>query len=144
MSIWNRSMVVVLTVFALSACSSTPTARKLAQDSVAAMGGIDKLQSIMNVKKAFSLDGVPDEIRFVIPNIDLPAPSETDPGDIKFAMTRYVHFDSMPEELQQVVRSYLSLRRGVDTLASRRFKKAISELAKRAEATFDGIPDDVA
>lgn len=102
---------------------------------------IERLQGVMNVKKALDLDGVPDEIRFVIPNIDLPAPSETDPGDLKFAMTRYVHFDSMPEELRQVVRSYLSLRRGTDTLASRRFTKAVSELAKRAEATFDDGPD---
>lgn len=102
---------------------------------------IERLQGIMNVKKAIELDGVPDEIRFVIPNIDLPAPSETDPSDLKFALTRYVHFDSMPQELQDVVRSYLSLRRGIDTLASRRFRKAIAELAKRAEATFDDGPD---
>lgn len=78
---------------------------------------IERLQGIMNVKKALDLDGVPDEIRFVIPNVDLPAPAETDPSDLKFAMTRYVHFDSMPAELQQVIRSYLSLRRGIDTLA---------------------------
>ena len=102
---------------------------------------IEKLQGIMNVKKAVTLDGVPDEIRFVIPNIDLPAPSETDPEDIKFAMTRYIHLDSMPTELQSVVRAYLSLRRGIDTLASRRFKKAVGELAKKSEATFDDGPD---
>lgn len=102
---------------------------------------IERLQHIMNVKKAVDLDGVPDEIRFVIPNVDLPAPAETDPSDLRFAMARYVHFDSMPEELQQVVRSYLSLRRGVDTLASRRFKRAIADLARRAEATFDDGPD---
>lgn len=103
---------------------------------------IERLQGIMNVKKALDLDaGVPDEIRFVIPNVDLPAPSETDPNDLKFAMTRYVHFDSMPTELQDVVRAYLSLRRGMDTLASRRFKKAIAELARKTETTFDGPPD---
>lgn len=102
---------------------------------------IERLQGIMNVKKALDLDGVPDEIRFVIPNVDLPAPAETDPDDLKFAMTRYVHFDSMPKELQDVVRSYLSVRRGIDTLASRRFKKAIADLAKKAEVTFGNDPD---
>jgi metallo-beta-lactamase superfamily protein len=47
MSDWSRSKVVVLfAVFALTACSSTPTARRLAQDSVTAMGGAEKLNSI--------------------------------------------------------------------------------------------------
>src|SRR5215813_11640431 len=47
MSDWSRSKVVVLfAALALTACSSTPTARKLAQDSVTAMGGAEKLNSI--------------------------------------------------------------------------------------------------
>lgn len=103
---------------------------------------VERLQHIMNVKKAVDLDGVPDEIRFVIPNVDLPPPAETDPSDLRFTMARYIHFDSMPEELQQVVRSYLTLRHGVDTLALRRFKRAIADLARRAEATFDDGPPD--
>src|SRR5262245_23746527 len=45
MSIRNR-LTVIAFAFALSACSSTPTARKLAQDAVQAMGGMEKLQSI--------------------------------------------------------------------------------------------------
>lgn len=94
---------------------------------------IEKLQPIMNVKKAIDLEGLPDEIRFVIPTVDLPSQTE----DIKFGMTRYVHLDSMPNELQGVIRSYLSLRRGSVSSSSDRFKKAIVELAKRAEATFD-------
>ncbi len=104
---------------------------------------IERLQILMNVKKALDLDGVPIEIRFVIPNIDLPAPSETDPSDLKFAMTRYVHFDSMPAELQSVVEAYLSLLRGVDSLASRRFKEAVTELAHKTEVTFDDGPEAV-
>src|SRR5438874_4286013 len=46
MSIWNRFTVAALAVFAVSACSSTPTARKAAQDAVAAMGGAEKLQAV--------------------------------------------------------------------------------------------------
>ena len=53
MSIRNRFTVVAFAVFALSACSSTPTPRKLAQDAVAAMGGMEKLQSI----KTLSMNG---------------------------------------------------------------------------------------
>jgi hypothetical protein len=49
MSIGNRSIVILLTAFAFSACSSTPSARKLAQDSVSAMGGAEKLTAIKNI-----------------------------------------------------------------------------------------------
>jgi Metallo-beta-lactamase superfamily len=41
-----RFAAIVLTVFGLTACSSTPTGRKMAQDAVTAMGGMEKLQSI--------------------------------------------------------------------------------------------------
>ena len=53
MSISNRYLVVVFAAFTLTACSSTPTARKLAQDSVAAMGGKEKLEGI----KTLSMKG---------------------------------------------------------------------------------------
>src|SRR5215472_9557701 len=49
MSVGHRSIVILLTAFAFSACSTTPTARKLAQDSVAAMGGAEKLTAIKNI-----------------------------------------------------------------------------------------------
>src|SRR2546428_31275 len=39
MSIFNRFTVVILSILVLSACSSTQTPRKLAQDAVAAMCG---------------------------------------------------------------------------------------------------------
>jgi hypothetical protein len=42
----NRSLLVLLPSLWLTACSSAPTARKLAQDAVAAMGGTEKLQSV--------------------------------------------------------------------------------------------------
>src|SRR2546428_6660132 len=45
----NSAVAAVFAVFAmlaLAACSSTPTTRKLAQDSVMAMGGAEKLQTI--------------------------------------------------------------------------------------------------
>src|SRR5262249_16095 len=50
---WNRFTGIILAAFALTACSSTPTARTLAQDAVAAMGGTEKLQSI----KTLSMKG---------------------------------------------------------------------------------------
>lgn len=106
---------------------------------------VERLQNIMNLKKALNPDDdVPDEIRFVVPNVDLPAPSETDPSDLKLTMIRYVHFDSMPKELQQVVRSYLSMRRSDDTLAKNRFRKAVTELAQKTETTFNGSGPKVA
>ena len=46
MSIFNRFTVVILVILGLSACSSTQTPRKLAQDAVAAMGGTEKLQGV--------------------------------------------------------------------------------------------------
>jgi len=42
----NRFVVIVFAALVLSACSSAPNGRKLAQDAVAAMGGTEKLQSI--------------------------------------------------------------------------------------------------
>src|SRR5215471_16993728 len=49
MSLGHRLIVILLSAFAFSACSTTPTARKLAQDSVAAMGGAEKLTAIKNI-----------------------------------------------------------------------------------------------
>ena len=46
MSIRIRLSILLLTVFALVACSSTPTAKSLARESAGAMGGMEKLQSI--------------------------------------------------------------------------------------------------
>ncbi|HYR43100.1 MAG TPA: MBL fold metallo-hydrolase [Terriglobia bacterium] len=46
MSTRTRSMLLLIPAVWLSACSSTPTARKLAQDAVAAMGGAEKLQGV--------------------------------------------------------------------------------------------------
>src|SRR5215831_20257564 len=50
---WNRFTGIILAAFALTACSSTPTARTLARDAVAAMGGTEKLQNI----KTLSMKG---------------------------------------------------------------------------------------
>ena len=44
----NRLILILCAVLG-SACASTPTARKLAQDAVTAMGGTEKLQSIKSV-----------------------------------------------------------------------------------------------
>src|ERR1051326_2332725 len=54
MSIRNRFTVpAVFAALVLTSCSSTPTPRKLAQDAVTAMGGVEKLQSI----KTLSMKG---------------------------------------------------------------------------------------
>src|SRR5262245_18005159 len=53
MSIPNRFVGIVVSIFALTACSAAPTARTLARDAVTAMGGMEKLQSI----KTLSMKG---------------------------------------------------------------------------------------
>ena len=53
MSIRNRFIGIIVVVSVLTACSSAPTARTLAQDAVAAMGGKEKLQNI----KTLSMKG---------------------------------------------------------------------------------------
>src|SRR5207247_2101028 len=50
MSLRQRLIVfIVWTSFWLSACSTAPTPRRLAQDAVTAMGGVEKLQSIQTL-----------------------------------------------------------------------------------------------
>lgn len=102
---------------------------------------IEKLQPIMNVKKAVDLEneGVPNEIRFVIPNVDLPADPETELLDLGFAMARYVYMDAMPDELKRVVRAYLNLRVVNEPVSMSGFREAVAELAKKTEETF-GAP----
>lgn len=117
---------------------------------------IDRLQNIMNVRKAVDIkQGVPDEIKFVIPSSDLPERvglmadgtyvPPVEPDDVVFAISRYVHLDSMPKELQRVIRAYQALKSGspaimgsnpIDPGRARRFREAIAELARRTEATF--------
>jgi glyoxylase-like metal-dependent hydrolase (beta-lactamase superfamily II) len=53
MSMRDRFTAILLAAFAFNACSNAPTPRKLAQDAVAAMGGVEKLQSI----KTLSMKG---------------------------------------------------------------------------------------
>src|SRR5262245_31674415 len=53
MSILNPFIGIIAAAAVMTACSSTPTARTLTQDAVAAMGGMEKLQSI----KSLSMKG---------------------------------------------------------------------------------------
>jgi hypothetical protein len=107
---------------------------------------IEELQAMMGVRKHVDVDMLPDEIVFAIPNVDLPTSSDVYPGALKVEMTtaRYVLRDSMPPELQAVVRAYLSLRRGplvtsfCDEL--QRFKQAVSDLNDRAQQLVDDKP----
>jgi len=48
-----RSILLLIPALWLSACAAPPTPRKLAQDAVAAMGGMEKLQGI----KTLSMKG---------------------------------------------------------------------------------------
>lgn len=77
MSIRYRSAAVLLTAFALSACSSTPTAKTLVQDSVTAMGGIDKLKAIKSVTMK---DGTGTRFRL---GQMVKATDQEAPGDLK-------------------------------------------------------------
>jgi hypothetical protein len=76
MSIRNR-LVVIAFVIVLNACSSTPNARKLAQDAVQAMGGTDKLQSI---KMLGMKDGSGTRLRLFQ---TVKATDEESPGQLK-------------------------------------------------------------
>jgi hypothetical protein len=49
MRIVHHVVAVALATAGLTACSSTPTTRQLAQDVVTAMGGTEKLQSILTL-----------------------------------------------------------------------------------------------
>ncbi len=99
---------------------------------------IDKLQSVMNVKKAvdFETSGVPNEVRFVVPNVDMPTSTEAELADIQFTMVRYAYIDAMPDELKRVVRAYLHLRSGSDIVGVKHFKEAVENLAKKTAETF--------
>src|SRR5688572_1453800 len=41
-----RALIVIATALCLAGCSSTPTARQLGQDAVAAMGGAERVQGV--------------------------------------------------------------------------------------------------
>lgn len=99
---------------------------------------IDKLQPIMNVKKAIDFEntGVPNELRFVVPNVNLPAPTDDELADLQFTMVRYAYIDGMPDELKRVVRAYLHLRSGGDFVDAARFKDAVEQLAQKTLETF--------
>ena len=58
--------------------------------------------------------------------------------DVSFASTWYVHIDLLPDELRQVVRLYLNVRRGTVLHANKRFKKAVAELNEVVQK----LPDD--
>src|SRR5215469_12871661 len=77
MSIRYRSAAVLLTAFALSACSSTPTAKKAVQDSISAMGGADKLKAIKSVTMK---DGTGTRLRL---GQMVKATDQEAPGDLK-------------------------------------------------------------
>ena len=97
---------------------------------------IDKLQPLMNVNKAIGESGVPDEIRFVVPNRDLT--NDVDATDLSFSLVRYARIDAMPDELRTVVRAYLKMCLDGASRSSDVgfFKRAVRELAKKTEETL--------
>lgn len=98
---------------------------------------IEELQAVMHTKKHADIESLPDEIRFVIPSRDLPVKEgilptgeyvSPDEAEVTYEMTRYVHFNSMPDELKRVVRNYLSLKSGSGTRNVEHFQAAINDL----------------
>lgn len=83
---------------------------------------ITSLVANINVKESISDDDLPKQLWFYIP--------EDDKSD-KTKVTRYVHLDSMPDELKKIIRTYLSLTTG--TVGYSDFVKSINELLKTAK-----------
>jgi len=102
---------------------------------------IDKLEFVMHVKKHCDQDDLPEQIRFAIPNVDLPIVPEVggnvfDPVDVTYEMARYVHLNSMPEAMKNVVQAYLTLR-GTGVLGVKRLKETVAELNRIVSALPD-------
>jgi hypothetical protein len=84
---------------------------------------IDDLKPIMHVHEHIEDDDLPDEIMIAVPNKDITDNVDESPfsftqspdEDLTFDITRYVRIDSMPDELQNVIRRYLRLVRGFET-----------------------------
>jgi len=109
---------------------------------------IEALHPIMHVKKHADTDSLPEEIRFAVPSVSLPVKegvmddgTYVVPGstpDVTYDLQRYVHLDSMPDELKSVIRLYLSMRRGTAMNVTKYFKEAVEKLHDVSQK----LPDD--
>jgi len=121
---------------------------------------IEALHPIMHVKKHADTDSMPEEIRFAVPTGEVPVNESimSDDGtmhvptcmvpistpDVTYDLQRYVHLDSMPDELKSVVKLYLSMRRGTTMNITKYFKEAVEKLhdvsQKLPEDASDELP----
>jgi len=99
-----------------------------------------RIERVMQTTSPMNEEELPDEIRFSIPNVDVSTiRAEIQPNhcyippdeafkDVTYTFERYVHFNSMPDELKRVVRAYLSMKGQTDAFANKRFKEAVAVL----------------
>jgi len=71
---------------------------------------IEKLHSVMSVTKACRAEDIPEEIIFAIPRSDVQDIPFEQIDINEFDQVRYVNYDSMPKELQKVIRMCLTLK----------------------------------
>ena len=123
---------------------------------------IEALKPIMHVTQPVNSDDLPDEIVFAIPN--KPCDSSDGkfmtpeghpeikcfmmpPEDVKYETARYMHVESMPEELQKVVRTYIYARRGkldgweAQNIKMCNFKNAVVALLDQLDVVVDDDGD---
>ncbi len=97
---------------------------------------LDDIHRVVSVMKR--CDNPPNQVRFVVPNHDLPMLPFSDSSDLQFKTIRYVNMDSMPEELKSVIAAYLSSIRSSSLYGYRDFKRKVVELADK----LSEMPDD--
>jgi len=118
-------------------CEVTPVYVKPALDDVEPQteNFIDDIKPFMTLSTP--VENFPKEIMFSIPDEKIPFTDVEgfmpEMPNVEFKLTRYVHVDSMPKELQDVVNAYLLLRHSDDQGFSHSelldvFKKSTSEL----------------
>ncbi len=96
---------------------------------------IDQVARLIQVRLHTPSDQLPDDISFYVPNVDLPQ-AHDDTSTLRYDRTRYVHLDSMPPELRDVVNAYISMRRRTGEFERTRFKKVVRTLAEKTEVTM--------
>lgn len=91
---------------------------------------VECIHPIFNVSKPITEQNVPRQIWFVVP----PTPSPRQESNV---LLRYVNVDSMPRELKDVVSYYISLKNDDNATSRSRFRDAVVNLMKSAEASLD-------
>ena len=105
---------------------------------------VENVLPFMCVRRSTKDEELPEEIRFLIPNIDLPAQLD-DGTEVTTTVKRYVCLDSMPTELQSVVRNWLALKSNhgscLKSTSKVIFRDAVRLFAASVEKHFNSLDD---